>query len=120
GTPRRPWRARNPALAMATATKRSTKASMSAKAQTFPSVLQESAPIVAPGHTYESISRAVSDVVLEKPMPRPWYACLGLGLFLLSILGASTAYLFWEGVGIWGINIPVGWGFAIINLVWWI
>ena len=22
--------------------------------------------------------------------------------------------------GIWGINIPVGWGFAIINFVWWI
>ncbi len=24
------------------------------------------------------------------------------------------------GVGIWGIQIPVGWGFAIINFVWWI
>ena len=24
------------------------------------------------------------------------------------------------GVGIWGINIPVGWGFDIINFVWWI
>ena len=25
-----------------------------------------------------------------------------------------------SGVGIWGINIPVGWGFAIVNFVWWI
>ena len=25
-----------------------------------------------------------------------------------------------EGVGIWGINIPVAWGFAIMNFVWWI
>ena len=24
------------------------------------------------------------------------------------------------GVGLWGINIPVGWGFAITNFVWWI
>ena len=24
------------------------------------------------------------------------------------------------GVGIWGINIPVAWGFAITNYVWWI
>ena len=32
----------------------------------------------------------------------------------------SIAYLFVKGVGIWGINIPVGWGFAIINFVWWI
>jgi molybdopterin-containing oxidoreductase family membrane subunit len=23
-------------------------------------------------------------------------------------------------VGIWGINIPIGWGFAIVNFVWWI
>ncbi len=25
-----------------------------------------------------------------------------------------------KGTGIWGINVPVGWGFAIINFVWWI
>jgi molybdopterin-containing oxidoreductase family membrane subunit len=25
-----------------------------------------------------------------------------------------------RGVGVWGVNIPVGWGFAIINFVWWI
>ena len=30
------------------------------------------------------------------------------------------AYLFVKGIGIWGVNIPVGWGFAIINFVWWI
>ncbi len=28
--------------------------------------------------------------------------------------------LFLKGVGVWGVNIPVGWGFAIINFVWWI
>ena len=28
--------------------------------------------------------------------------------------------LFFKGVGIWGVNIPIGWGFAIINFVWWI
>jgi molybdopterin-containing oxidoreductase family membrane subunit len=28
--------------------------------------------------------------------------------------------LFAKGVGIWGIDIPVGWGFAIVNFVWWI
>lgn len=32
----------------------------------------------------------------------------------------STGYLLIKGVGIWGINNPVGWGFAIINFVWWI
>src|SRR5437879_8667120 len=32
----------------------------------------------------------------------------------------SVGYLFVRGVGIWGVNIPVGWGFAIVNFVWWI
>ncbi len=35
------------------------------------------------------------------------------------LLRALTKLLF-EGTGIWGLNIPVGWGFAIINFVWWI
>ena len=87
---------------------------------THPS-LTPTAPIMAPGHSYESISREVSDVVLEQAMPRAWYLCLfGVGLPLLGVLGLSTGILFWEGLGLWGINNPVGWGFAIVNLVWWI
>lgn len=82
--------------------------------------LEPVAPMMAPGHTYESISRDISDVVLEKPMPPAWYAVHGIGMILLGVLGASTAYLFWEGLGVWGVNNPVGWGFAIVNLVWWI
>jgi len=82
--------------------------------------LQPVAPLMAPGHTFESISREITDVVLEKPSPRAWYACLGIGVALLGMFGATTGYLFWEGLGLWGINNPVGWGFAIVNLVWWI
>ncbi len=29
-------------------------------------------------------------------------------------------WLFYKGVGVWGIVIPVAWGFAIVNFVWWI
>jgi molybdopterin-containing oxidoreductase family membrane subunit len=32
----------------------------------------------------------------------------------------SISVLLVYGTGVWGINIPVGWGFAIINFVWWI
>ena len=32
----------------------------------------------------------------------------------------AIGYLIGKGVGIWGINIPIGWGFAIVNFVWWI
>jgi len=86
----------------------------------IPKPLETIAPLMAPGHTFESISRDITDVVLEKPMPRAWWACLGIGVSLLGMFGGTTAYLFWEGLGLWGINNPVGWGFAIVNLVWWI
>jgi Ni/Fe-hydrogenase subunit HybB-like protein len=36
------------------------------------------------------------------------------------LLNFTVGYLLVKGVGIWGINIPVGWGFAIVNFVWWI
>ena len=36
------------------------------------------------------------------------------------VLLISIAWLIIKGVGIWGINIPIGWGFAIVNFVWWI
>jgi molybdopterin-containing oxidoreductase family membrane subunit len=93
---------------------------MDANVNTLHPSLTPVAPLVEPGHTYESISRDITDVILERPMPAPWFATLGVGLALLGILGASTLYLFWEGLGVWGINNPVGWGFAIVNLVWWI
>ena len=38
----------------------------------------------------------------------------------MSILFATIGYLFWEGTGIWGLNNPVGWGWAIVNFVFWV
>ena len=36
------------------------------------------------------------------------------------VLFVAIAYLLFKGVGIWGIDVPVMWGFAIVNFVWWI
>ncbi len=38
----------------------------------------------------------------------------------MMLADGALGYLFLKGVGIWGINIPIGWGFAIVNFVWWI
>jgi Ni/Fe-hydrogenase subunit HybB-like protein len=82
--------------------------------------MDDVAPLMASGHTLESISQDVTSVILEKPMPPQWWASLGVGLVLLTMFLLSTCYLFWIGLGVWGVNNPVGWGFAIVNLVWWI
>src|SRR5207249_4621699 len=43
-----------------------------------------------------------------------------VAVLLLMLFGVAVGYLLYRGVGIWGINIPVAWGFAITNFVWWI
>lgn len=49
-----------------------------------------------------------------------WWLAFILAFGLTTVLAFAIGYLFLRGVGIWGIGIPVGWGFAIVNFVWWI
>ena len=79
------------------------------------------APILGPGHDFASVTDKISAIVLSRrhaamvdhrlsQSPSPW-SCFSWCRSPISSL---------PGVGIWGIQIPVGWGFAIINFVWWI
>ena len=70
--------------------------------------------------THESVTGQISDVVLKRPIYRGWMVGLLMAITLLNVLLLSIGWLFIYGVGIWGINIPVAWGFAIVNFVWWI
>lgn len=81
---------------------------------------QQSAPLIGPGHTYRSITEKISAIVLTRTAPKSWLFGLAVGFALLLLFLYAVITLFTVGVGIWGINIPVGWGFAIISLVWWI
>jgi len=80
----------------------------------------ETEEVLAPGHTYRSVSDRISDMVLTWPIGYKWAAGLAIALGLLFTLHVALAWVFAIGVGVWGINIPVGWGFAITNFVWWI
>jgi molybdopterin-containing oxidoreductase family membrane subunit len=71
-------------------------------------------------YTVGSITDKISAIVLTRPTTRRWYIGFGVAFLLLMILVYAVTYLLTEGIGIWGINIPVGWGFAITNFVWWI
>ncbi|MEP0844770.1 MAG: polysulfide reductase NrfD [Phycisphaerae bacterium] len=77
-------------------------------------------PVIAPGHTFASVTDKISSIVLTRRVSRGWIVGFGVSFALTMLLLAATTYLLVRGVGIWGINIPVAWGFAIINFVWWI
>lgn len=78
-------------------------------------------------HNYETITDRISTVVLDqskfdprKPIGKSWTAFLLFGFFGLNVLLIAVGWLVYQGIGIWGNNQPVGWGFDIINFVWWI
>src|SRR5438105_2700953 len=70
--------------------------------------------------SYASVSDKIADIVLTRPTHWLWFLAFAIAsLGTIAFVGAIT-YLFMKGVGIWGVNIPVAWGFAIANFVWWI
>ena len=78
------------------------------------------APVIEPGHTYGTVTDKISAIVLTRPASMGWFAGFALAFSLVMMLTISLAWLITKGVGVWGINIPIGWGFAIVNFVWWI
>jgi molybdopterin-containing oxidoreductase family membrane subunit len=68
-----------------------------------------------------TIGEKIGNVLLgEAPTPKAWWFFFLVGFTLLQGLTVGLAWLFYMGVGVWGINSPVYWGIAIVNFVWWI
>ena len=76
--------------------------------------------LLAPGQTLASVTRAIGDIPLRHPYPRFWWPVFLAAFALVLLLTTAVAWLFVRGIGIWGVNVPVAWGFAIVNFVWWI
>src|SRR5262249_32160339 len=73
-----------------------------------------------PGHTYASVTDKISSLVLVRPYNWRWFLGMAIGFGLTTVLFTALTVLLLRGVGIWGIDVPVMWGFAIVNFVWWI
>jgi molybdopterin-containing oxidoreductase family membrane subunit len=73
-----------------------------------------------PPETVRSVTAKISQIVLREGTPPGWYIGFTISFALMMVLFASLGWLVIKGIGIWGVNIPIGWGFAIVNFVWWI
>src|SRR5215469_1308976 len=80
----------------------------------------ERTPVIGPGHTFGTVTEKISAIVLTRPATNGWF--IGFGIFFMATMMMLYAigYLVLKGIGIWGVTIPIGWGFAIVNFVWWI
>ena len=68
---------------------------------------------------FDSVTDKIAGIV-EMKNSRLWLIGFGISGFFATILLVSIAYLLWMGTGIWGLNNPVGWGWAIVNFVFWV
>src|SRR4029077_9617224 len=78
------------------------------------------APVVAPGLTFASVTDKISSIVLKRKTPVWWFLGFAISFLLFQLLLLTITKLLFEGIGLWGVNIPVGWGLDILNFVWWI
>ena len=69
--------------------------------------------------TLTSVTDKVSQIV-EGPPPRWWWIAFAFSLSLLGLGVFAATYLISTGVGVWGLNQPVGWAFDITNFVFWV
>ncbi len=76
-------------------------------------------PLVQGGMTYADVTEKVAAITEQAP-PKQWYVVFGISVMLAGMLFASLGYLVVTGIGVWGNNSPVGWGWDITNFVWWI
>src|ERR1051326_4865879 len=81
---------------------------------------EQKAPVIQPGHTFATLTEKIGNIVLKRPIMGGWIFGMFICFMILQWFLLAVCYLFYKGVGIWGVNIPVGWGFAIVNFVWWI
>ncbi len=77
-------------------------------------------PVVLPGHTVEGMIDKVCALVLRERAFMWWYLLLLPSAALLLMGLCSAFWLLYKGPGVWGVNWPVMWGFALVSYVWWI
>ena len=76
--------------------------------------------ILAPGYTFTTLTDKLAAIALSRRTPLVWFIGIAVGFSLSMALLGALGYLVVRGIGIWGVNQPVGWGFEIVNFVWWI
>ena len=77
-------------------------------------------PVVGTELTFGSVTDKISSIVLKRKTPIGWFIGFAISFVLFQLLLLTITSLLFEGIGLWGVNVPVAWGLDILNFVWWI
>jgi len=76
-------------------------------------------PLINGNKNYAQVTEDICHPIEQKPT-KLWYMGFAFALILLSFGAFSVAWEVYWGIGTWGINRTVGWGWDITNFVWWV
>ncbi len=77
------------------------------------------APLVTGGRSMGDVTEMVAGIV-ERKTPKWWWPAFFVAASVAGVCGGMIAYLIATGVGVWGLNQPVGWAWDITNFVFWV
>src|SRR5512147_660778 len=82
--------------------------------------MHSTTPVIDPGLTFASVTDKISSIVLKRKTSLAWFFGFAISFALFQLMLLAMTNLVFVGIGLWGVNIPVGWGIDILNFVWWI
>lgn len=85
----------------------------------FDSTYTRELPLVPERSSFKEIDDVIFRPVEEAPT-RKWFIAITISSLALMIGAVALANTFYFGIGTWGNNSTVGWGFGIVNFVFWI
>ena len=81
---------------------------------------RERSPLVLNHHDFGSVTAEILVANESERPPKLWYVTLVISATLAGMLMMLVGYLIITGVGVWGNNSPVMWGWPIVNFVFWV
>jgi molybdopterin-containing oxidoreductase family membrane subunit len=76
-------------------------------------------PLITGDKTHADVTRDVCRPLEGRPT-RLWWSGLAVAMAALGLGVAAVWYQIATGIGTWGLNRTVGWGFDITNFVFWV
>jgi molybdopterin-containing oxidoreductase family membrane subunit len=81
--------------------------------------LEEEKPLITGNQNFASVTKKISEIA-EAKTPKLWWIAISISSSMMLGMIVLIGWLVWEGIGVWGLNVPVGWGWAIVNFVFWV
>jgi len=76
-------------------------------------------PLIKGNKTYKDVTEDILRPMINRP-GKVWYLGISLSGSALLFGAIMIFWTIWHGIGTWGLNRTVGWGWGITNFVWWI